>query len=125
MKRNRNDDVIHFPSRNTCYRQNQYINNNSKFNINNEFYSRNNFEYYDEKTNIFDEFDKANPTFHNAFYEMFDEGIFRDINYKVNVENSIIICTSNYQSLTDIIKNLGPATACHDSWQGYLRPCTD
>ena len=76
MKRNRNDDVIHSPSRNTCYRKNQYINNNSKFNIYNEFYSRNNFEYYDEKTNIFDEFDKEYGLVNNNRYEENNNDIF-------------------------------------------------
>ena len=81
MKRNRNDDVIHFPSRNTCYRQNQYINNNSKFNIYNEFYSRNNFEHYDEKTNIFDEFDKEYGLVNNNRYEENNNDIFNFNNY--------------------------------------------
>ena len=81
MKRNRNDDVIHSPSRNTCYRKNQYINNNSKFNIYNEFYSRNNFEYYDEKTNIFDEFDKEYGLVNNNRYEENNNDIFNFNNY--------------------------------------------
>lgn len=38
---------------------------------------------------------------------MFDEGIFEDKNYKVNLKNSIIICTSNFLDTKDIISSLG------------------
>ena len=40
---------------------------------------------------------------------MFDEGKFVDKNYKVNLKNSIIICTSNFLNLNDIKKSLGDA----------------
>ena len=43
MKRNRNDDVIHFLSRNSCYRQNQYINNNRYEENNNDIFNFNNY----------------------------------------------------------------------------------
>jgi len=56
---------------------------------------------------LLDEFDKANPVFHSAFYQLFDEGIFEDKNYIVNVGNAIIICTSNYLSENEIKKHLG------------------
>jgi len=56
---------------------------------------------------LLDEFDKLHPVFHNAFYQLFDEGVFEDKNYKVELYNSIIICTSNYQSEAEIRKNLG------------------
>lgn len=56
---------------------------------------------------LLDEFDKSHSIFHSAFYELFDEGIMEDKNYKVNVENSIIICTSNYKSIEDVRKSLG------------------
>ena len=61
MKRNRYNDFIHFPSRTSpsLYHQNmttQYLNN--KVNSYTDLYSRNDYEYYDGKTNIFDEFDK-------------------------------------------------------------------
>ncbi len=61
------------------------------------------------KTNIvlLDEFDKVHPSFYNAFYQMFDEGIFVDSNYSVNMEKSIIICTSNYTSCREAEKHLG------------------
>ena len=56
---------------------------------------------------LLDEFDKPHPIFHSAFYQLFDEGVFEDKNYKVELYNSIIICTSNYQSEAEIRKHLG------------------
>lgn len=56
---------------------------------------------------LLDEFDKAANIFHDAFYQLFDEGIFEDSNYKVSLKNSIIICTSNYLNDKDIRKNIG------------------
>lgn len=58
---------------------------------------------------LLDEFDKASSVFHSAFYQLFDEGIFEDANYKVNLENSVIICTSNYKSESEIEEHLGGA----------------
>lgn len=56
---------------------------------------------------LLDEFDKANPLFHSAFYQLFDEGIFEDQNYKVDVRHAIIICTSNYQTKDEVKEQLG------------------
>lgn len=56
---------------------------------------------------VLDEFDKCNPIFHSAFYQLFDEGIFKDKNYRVDLTNSIIICTSNYLDVSAIKQNLG------------------
>jgi ATP-dependent Clp protease ATP-binding subunit ClpA len=56
---------------------------------------------------LLDEFDKCPPGFFSAFYQFFDEGLFVDRNYKVNLKNSIIICTTNYGSLEEIKKQLG------------------
>ncbi len=66
-------------------------------------------ELLERKSNVIllDEFDKAAPVFYSAFYQLFDEGVFEDKNYKVKVENAIIICTSNYLNLEDIRKHLG------------------
>ena len=63
----------------------------------------------ERKSNVilFDEFDKTANIFYSAFYQMFDEGIFVDKNYTVNLKNSIIICTSNFNDLNDIRKTLG------------------
>lgn len=56
---------------------------------------------------LLDEFDKPNSIFYSAFYQVFDEGVFEDKNYTVNLENSIIICTSNYKTEEEIRKHLG------------------
>jgi ATP-dependent Clp protease ATP-binding subunit ClpA len=58
---------------------------------------------------LIDEFDKANPVFHSAFYQLFDGGVFEDKNYKVQVGPSLIICTSNYGSEKEIREALGDA----------------
>ena len=56
---------------------------------------------------LLDEFDKPNPVFHSAFYQLFDEGVFEDKNYSLEIGNAVIICTSNYKSEIDVRKNLG------------------
>lgn len=58
---------------------------------------------------LIDEFDKANPVFHSAFYEIFDEGVFEDKNYRVLLGPALIICTSNYESEDEIREVLGDA----------------
>ena len=63
----------------------------------------------DSNVILLDEFDKSNPVFHSAFYQLFDEGIYEERNYKVNLENAIIICTSNYKDEREIKENLGNA----------------
>ncbi|HEM6115677.1 TPA: ATP-dependent Clp protease ATP-binding subunit [Streptococcus suis] len=65
----------------------------------------------DRESNVMllDEFDKANPVFHSTFYQLFDEGIYEDRNYSLQLNRSIIICTSNYTNLADIKENLGGA----------------
>jgi ATP-dependent Clp protease ATP-binding subunit ClpA len=60
---------------------------------------------------LIDEFDKANPVFHSAFYELFDTGEFVDKNYTVRVGPALIICTSNYRSHGEIHEALGDALA--------------
>ena len=56
---------------------------------------------------IFDEFDKTGSAFHSAFYQLFDEGVFVDKNYSVDMTNTLIVCTSNYSSPQEIKKHLG------------------
>lgn len=65
----------------------------------------------DRKSNVLllDEFDKAHPSFHSAFYQLFDEGIYEDQNYHLTLKKSIIICTSNYTDLKSIEEHLGSA----------------
>lgn len=56
---------------------------------------------------LIDEFDKANSIFYNVFYQMFDEGYFKDPNYKVNLDNCVFILTSNFLDLNHIFNRLG------------------
>lgn len=56
---------------------------------------------------IFDEFDKTGSAFHSAFYQLFDEGVFVDKNYSVDMTNTLIVCTSNYSSPQEIRQHLG------------------
>ena len=61
------------------------------------------------ETNIvlIDEFDKVSPSLYNVFYQMFDEGEFEDINYKVDVSNCVFILTSNFNNEKHIAEVLG------------------
>jgi len=65
----------------------------------------------DRESNIIllDEFDKCNRVFFSAFYQFFDEGVYEDKFYKVDLSNTLILCTSNYLSEYDIRQNLGEA----------------
>jgi len=58
---------------------------------------------------LIDEFDKVNPTFYNAFYELFDEGKYVDTNYDVQLGQAIFLCTCNFSSEQEIKSALGPA----------------
>lgn len=58
---------------------------------------------------LIDEFDKVNPAFYNAFYELFDEGHYVDTNYDVNLGQAIFLLTCNFRSEEEIKKVLGPA----------------
>lgn len=55
---------------------------------------------------LLDEFALAPAFFHSTFFKMFDEGVYEDQNYKVDLKNSIIICTSNFKSLLEMEKNI-------------------
>ena len=58
---------------------------------------------------LIDEFDKVNPLFYNAFYELFDEGRYVDTNYSVNLGQVVFLLTCNFGSEAEIKKILGPA----------------
>ncbi len=58
---------------------------------------------------LIDEFDKVNPSFYNAFYELFDEGRYVDTNYDVNLGQVIFLLTCNFKSEDEIKKMLGYA----------------
>lgn len=63
------------------------------------------------ETNIIliDEFDKVNPGFYNAFYELFDDGKYVDTNYSTDCSRAVFILTSNFSSEEEIKRVLGPA----------------
>ena len=63
------------------------------------------------ETNIIliDEFDKVNPGFYNAFYELFDDGKYVDTNYSTDCSRAVFILTSNFSSEEEIRRVLGPA----------------
>ncbi|AKK04286.1 AAA family ATPase [Corynebacterium epidermidicanis] len=61
----------------------------------------------DAEVILLDEFDKCNPVFYSAFYELFDEGSFRDRNYEIELKSGVIICTANFQTLDEIKSGLG------------------
>lgn len=56
---------------------------------------------------LFDEFDKAHYGIWSAFYQFFDEGIYKDRNYTVNLRDSLVICTSNEPNPDSIREKLG------------------
>lgn len=58
---------------------------------------------------LIDEFDKVNPAFYNAFYELFDEGKYVDTNYNVELGQAVFLCTCNFGSEEEIKQALGPA----------------
>jgi len=56
---------------------------------------------------LLDEFDKVAPVFYNAFYQLFDEGIYQDNYYTVDARDCIFFCTSNFPSQEDAINHMG------------------
>ncbi|MFT8838382.1 AAA family ATPase, partial [Liquorilactobacillus satsumensis] len=56
---------------------------------------------------LIDEFDKASPGLYNVFYQMFDEGVFEDMNYKVDLSSCIFILTSNFNDENSIVSTVG------------------
>ncbi|WGT37916.1 AAA family ATPase [Lysinibacillus sp. 1 U-2021] len=58
---------------------------------------------------LFDEFNQCPQGLYSAFFQMFDEGEFEDINYKVDLSNTVIICTANFNTRSEIQSALGAA----------------
>ena len=67
------------------------------------------FDLLERESNLifFDEIDKCPEYFYSAFYTLFDNTLFKDSTYDVDVSGAIIVLTSNYQSEDEIKKNLG------------------
>jgi len=74
---------------------------------------------------LFDEFDKPNPLFHSAFYQLFDEGIYEDRNYRAEMKNAVIICTSNYASAGEARERLGASLFARFDAVIEFRPLSD
>lgn len=68
---------------------------------------------------LLDEFALAPPFFHTTFFQMFDEGYYSDQNFTVDVSNSIIICTSNLQSIEEMEQNIDAALLSR--FDGFIR----
>lgn len=67
------------------------------------------FDLLERESNLifFDEIDKCPEHFYSAFYTLFDNTLFKDATYDVNVSGAIIILTSNYQTEEEIKRYLG------------------
>lgn len=55
---------------------------------------------------LLDEFALAPHFFHSTFFQVFDEGVYEDQNYKVDLSNSIIICTTNFKNRVEMENNI-------------------
>ncbi|SKB01340.1 AAA family ATPase [Sporosarcina newyorkensis] len=58
---------------------------------------------------LLDEFARSPEYIQDSFFQMFDEGIYEDNNYIVDVRKSIIICTSNFITEEEMKKNIDNA----------------
>ena len=67
------------------------------------------FDLLERESNLIflDEFDKCSDYFYSVFYTMFDNTIFKDAFYEVNISGALIILTSNYTSEEEIKERLG------------------
>lgn len=58
---------------------------------------------------LLDEFDKCPTNTYNAFYQMFDENIFKDNHFQIDLSGTIIFCTTNFKDKNNIKNVLGSA----------------
>lgn len=67
------------------------------------------FELLERESNLvfFDELDKCPEAFYSAFYTLFDNTMFKDYTYDVDISGLIIVLTSNYTSKEEMKKSLG------------------
>ena len=67
------------------------------------------FDLLERESNLifFDEIDKCPEYFYSAFYTLFDNTLFKDATYDVDVSGAIIILTSNYQTEEEMQTSLG------------------
>ncbi len=67
------------------------------------------FDLLERESNLifFDEIDKCSQNFYSVFYTLFDNVVFKDNTYDVDVSGTLIILTSNYQTESEIREKLG------------------
>lgn len=67
------------------------------------------FDLLERESNLIflDEFDKCPDYCYSVFYTLFDNSIFKDAYYEVNISSTLIILTSNYTSETEMRERLG------------------
>ncbi|MCD7778858.1 MAG: AAA family ATPase [Clostridiales bacterium] len=67
------------------------------------------FDLLERESNLifFDEIDKCPEYFFSAFYTLFDNILFKDATYDVDISGIVIILTSNYQTEDEMKKKLG------------------
>lgn len=67
------------------------------------------FDLLERESNLLflDELDKCPEHFYSAFYTLFDNTLFKDATYDVDISGTLIILTSNYQSEEEMKKYLG------------------
>jgi len=67
------------------------------------------FELLERESNLIflDEFDKLPDYFYSVFYTLFDNTVFKDATYQVDISGLLIFLTSNYTSLDEMKKHIG------------------
>jgi len=67
------------------------------------------FELLERESNLvfLDEFDKLPNDFFSVFYTLFDNVMFKDSTYRVDISGLLIFLTSNYSSENEMKKHLG------------------
>ena len=58
---------------------------------------------------LIDEIDKVDPRLYNMFYQLFDEGLYVDTNYDVDMKNALFLLTSNFKSEAEAQRVMGAA----------------
>lgn len=67
------------------------------------------FDLLERESNLvfFDELDKCPEHFYSAFYTLFDNVLFKDATYDVDVTGTVIVLTSNFHTEEEMKKQLG------------------
>lgn len=67
------------------------------------------FDLLERESNLIflDELDKCPEHFYSAFYTLFDNTLFKDATYDVDISGTLIVLTSNYLTIDEMKKYLG------------------